>query len=82
MVGLNYSMMRTLGIFKNDTMLTLSNLSSNIGLSYALFGPLLRGASTFLIEDPWAFSKRSIDLLVQNKIKTLFIHSYLLEKTL
>lgn len=44
--------MRTCGVFANDIVLTLANLDSTLALSYSVFGPLLWGASTFLLEDP------------------------------
>ena len=57
-VGLEYSMMRHLGIFYGDNILTLANFASSLGLSYSLFGPLLRGASTVILEDPYSFTSK------------------------
>ena len=56
-VGLNYSMMRSLGLFEKDMILPLTNLCSNLGITYGMLGPLLIGASSIHVEDLWQFEQ-------------------------
>ena len=81
-VGLLRSMTRTLDLNKFDIMMTLSNLSSTIGLSYGIFGPLLVGGTSYLLEDIFNFPDKSNELILENKIKTIFIHNSILKDTL
>lgn len=81
-VGLEHSMMKSLGIFKEDKILTLASLCSTIGLSYSLFGPLLRGATSILLEDLWSFPYQAQQIVEKNKIKNLFLHSHIMNKTM
>ncbi len=82
MVGLKNSMENVMGISHYDIMMNLCNLSSTIGLSYSIFGPLLCGGSSFIIEDFFAFKNKSEEIILQNKIKTMFIHNNLLNDVL
>lgn len=81
-VGLLRSVERTLDLGKFDIMMTLSNLSSTIGLGYGVFGPLLVGGTSYLLEDIFAFPNKSNELILENKIKTIFIHNSVLKDTL
>ena len=44
-----------MAVFPLDVILCCNNIGSTLGLSYGLFGPLLWGASTVIMEDPWNF---------------------------
>lgn len=74
-VGVEYSMMRHLGVFQGDSILTFANFNNCMGLTYSAFGPLLRGASSLILEDPLIFLTKPAKMLTENNIQTLVVSS-------
>lgn len=81
MVGLDYSMHRTLGLFQGSNMACLANLASPMGLSYSLYGPMLAGSSSLILEDFSAFPESGVNIINKYKLKNMLIHSNLFEKS-
>ena len=63
------------GMNKNSIVLTLSDAGWINGHSYALFGPLSLGATTFLVEDPTILlnSKTLIKILKEHRVSILYL---------
>lgn len=81
LVGLDQSMHRTLGLFGNSNIASLTNLASTIGLAYSLYGPLLAGASTLILEDLPSFPKGGAELITKYKLKNMLMHTNLFQKS-
>ena len=81
LVGLDQSVHRTLGLFGGSNIASLANLASTIGLAYTLYGPLLAGASTIVLEDLHSFPKGGIDLITKYKLKNMLMHTNLFKKS-
>ena len=47
--------MQSMAVFPKDVVLSCTNVGSTFGLSFGVYGPLLWGASSVVIEDPWNF---------------------------